>query len=89
MPVIRVDPDEVVRFANDLQGVSVRIGDETAVMMSAFQDLREQWNDSRYEAFARNFEECARMLRSFCGEADLYADFLREKARLAEEYLYR
>jgi uncharacterized protein YukE len=89
MTGIRVDPDEVLRFANDLQGASILISGETNSVSSSFEDLREAWGDARYDQFARTFEETIQVLRGFSAEAERYADFLREKARLAEEYLYR
>lgn len=88
MPLADLHPDELLHFANTLQGSSVRVADVTSATTAAFADLHTVWNDRRYDQFAHSFEESVSILRAFCAEADLYVDFLREKARLANEYLY-
>lgn len=89
MPHAIIDPDDVFRFAADLNASAETIRIHCTSAASAFERVHDHWRDEKYHRFARDFEETAGRLRSFCDVAADYADFLRRKADLAERYLAR
>lgn len=82
-----VDPDELLTFASDLFASAQVIRERCAAANAEFMRLGDVWRDEKHRLFAERFEASVSRMRHFADEAEDYADFLRQKARLAEEYL--
>jgi uncharacterized protein YukE len=82
-----VDPDELLTFASDLFASAHRSRITCAVASAEFSRLGEVWRDDNHRTFADSFQASISRMQRFADDAEDYADFLRRKARLAEEYL--
>lgn len=87
MPRVIVNPDELRRFAVYLNDLREQLQHRRFSTEHAFEQLRQNWRDAKYDAFARTFQETCRDLNQFLTALDTYAEFLRRKAALADRYL--
>jgi uncharacterized protein YukE len=82
-----VDPDEVRRFATLLQEMAAYVHDRKTHVKSSFNELHSVWRDQKYSQFDKVFEESVTRLDQFLRSAQLYADYLKRKAGIVDEYL--
>lgn len=89
MSQVIVDPDELRRFAVFLEQSIRNLRDGQRGLQRGHQVLADAWRDSKYNNFAKSFDQTLPALERFCKEAEAYAAFLRRKAQLADRYLGR
>lgn len=65
---LRVDPDEVERFAHQLAKAEAEINAQFASLLSGFASLGQTWQDSQNARFAQTFKETTQKLREFSAE---------------------
>lgn len=87
MPQAIVDPEEVKRFAAFLQWTAAELADAKSDAASRFRDLRNSWHDEKYDKFEQTFEEALARISNFVLYAQMYAEHLKKRARIADEYL--
>jgi hypothetical protein len=87
---IIMDPQEAKRFASFLDERSRDLGALNRRVSLQLLDLgMNGWEDVRYDAFLRQFDEASTQLQVFLEHAEKYADYLRRKAAPIERYLSR
>lgn len=84
-----VTPAQLTRFAEFLEESSKRMRSEGRKMRESVSAARIVWRDAKYDAFHRQLENCVDDLEKFNSVGQKYADFLREKAVLANKFLQR
>lgn len=84
-----VTPSELTRFADSLEESTKRIRNESRKLRESVSAARVVWKDAKYDAFHRQLTTCAEDLERFGMSGLKYAEFLREKALLANKYLHR
>lgn len=87
MSRIIIDPDEVRHFAREFLRSAEVLNEGKSHLASHFRDLRDVWNDHKYEQFERVFLETVSRLEQFLHDAEVYADYLERKANKADIYL--
>jgi hypothetical protein len=87
MTRVVIDPDEVRNFARELMRSAGVLHDGKSQLVSRFRDLRDVWHDTKYEQFDRVFSETMSRLEQFLHDAEVFADYLDEKARKADIFL--
>jgi hypothetical protein len=86
MPRAIVDPRELRRFSALLMETVGRLRNSKSVVTHDFNDLRSVWKDKKYGQFERVFGETMGRMDVFLKSAEMYAQYLNHKARLAERY---
>lgn len=84
-----VTPAEVTRFAETLEESTKKLRSEGRKMRESVNAARAVWKDEKYTTFHRQLEQCVEELEKFNKTGLKYAEFLREKAMLANKYLHR
>ena len=65
---LRVNPDDVERFANNLKKIENEISSQFASLIGQFASLGHTWQDSQNAQFAQTFKETAQKLKQFSNE---------------------
>ena len=84
-----VDPDELRRFANHLDGLADVLRSEKSQVNGDLNNLEAVWKDAKYRQFQMNYDEISRGMDEFVRSTMAYAGYLRKKAALADRYLGR
>jgi uncharacterized protein YukE len=82
-----IDPDEVRRFAHDLERFNRDLQHQLNVLHGRLSALGETWRDQEHRKFAEEFELTLKVLARFSNSASEHIPFLRRKADRIEEYL--
>src|SRR5690606_40751540 len=82
-----VDPDEVRRFAHDLERFNRELQHQLNVLHGRLSALGETWRDQEHRKFAEEFEQTLKVLARFSNSASEHIPLLRRKADRIEEYL--
>lgn len=82
-----VTPDELRKFAADLQRFNNEVADERRRIIFSFQQLGDTWKDQEHQQFAAEFERTMKALKAFLSVSNEYVPFLRKKAELADQYI--
>jgi hypothetical protein len=88
MARVVIDPDEVRNFIRELLRAAGEMHDGKTQIESNFRELRDVWNDRKYEQFERVFSEAMSHLTLFLHDAEAYADYLERKARKGDAYFH-
>lgn len=84
-----VTPAQLTRFAEFLEESTKRLRNEANKLGDAVGTARVIWKDAKYEDFHRKLNASLDELEKFNSTGLKYAEFLREKALLANKYLHR
>jgi hypothetical protein len=84
-----VTPSQLTRFADSLEESTKCLRNEGRKLRESVSAARAVWKDAKYEAFHRQLTSCVDDVEKFGSYGLKYADFLREKALLANKYLHR
>ena len=87
MPRAVVDPEQVRRFAANLEQSSQDIRSQKTAMIAAFARLHETWRDEKYSRFDQLFTESAQLIERYVQQSERYSQFLKQKAERAQRYL--
>jgi uncharacterized protein YukE len=82
-----VDPEELRRFAHNLQHFTNELRHQIAVLQGQFAGLGDTWRDQEHEKFAQEFVETMQVVSAFLASAGQHVPFLLRKAERIEEYL--
>lgn len=84
-----VSPTQLRRFAESLDESTKKMRNEGRKMRESVNAARIVWKDEKYTTFHQQLESCMEELDRFNKAGQKYAEFLREKAMLANKYLHR
>lgn len=82
-------PAQLTHFANFLDDSIKRLRGKGRQMRESVTAARAVWKDAKYDAFQKQLNSCVEDLDKFNNAGMKYAEFLREKANLANKYLHR
>lgn len=82
-------PAQLTLFADFLDESIKRLRNEGRKIRESVKMARFVWKDAKYDVFQRQLEACVEDLEKFNNTGVKYAEFLREKANLANKYLHR
>lgn len=82
-----VDPEELRRFAVELERTNTEIQNQLLALQARYKQLGETWKDQEQAKFSEVFEQTLRMLTRFIEVSNQHIPYLQRKARRADEYL--
>jgi uncharacterized protein YukE len=87
MPQAIMDPEEVRRFAEELNRFNRDLQSRLASMQIRFAALGDSWQDQEQIKFAEQFKQTVSVLKRFVDMSDQHVPYLLRKAQKIEEYL--
>ena len=82
-----VDPEELRRFASELDHLNRDLGARMKQLVARFNALSDTWRDQEHRKFADEFEQTVRVLSRFMATSEQQIPFLLRKAERVEDYL--
>ena len=82
-----MDPDEVRRFAEELNRFNKDVQDNMSSLIARYQALGDTWKDQEAEKFSDEFRQTMRTLKKFVDLSDKFGPFLIRKAQRIQDYL--
>ncbi len=87
MPKAIMDPQEVRKFAEELNRFNLDMQGRMAALQARFKALGDTWQDQERDKFAEDFEQITKVLRKFIETSGRFAPYLLRKAQRIEDYL--
>lgn len=87
MSQVFANPDDLERFAQELNGYIASLRERTAFLRGQFNNLSSVWRDQEHQKFAQEFQQTIRVLDNFVRSADQQVPFLQQKAARLRGYL--
>lgn len=82
-----VDPQDLRRFAHQLERFSSDLQNQMLVLRGQLTGLGQSWRDQEHEKFVQEFEQTLIATNRFLEATRLHIPFLLRKAERVEEYL--
>ena len=82
-----VDPDELRRFATELQRFNVDLQERAATLNHQFSRLGESWRDQEHVKFGEEFKQMVAALAKFVDASERHVPVLMRKAERIRDYL--
>lgn len=82
-----MDPEQVRRFAEELQRFNTDLQNRMSALVARFHALGDTWQDQENLKFAEEFKDTMKALRKFVEASGRQAPYLLRKAQRIEEYL--
>jgi uncharacterized protein YukE len=82
-----INPEEVRRFAEELNRFNLDVQNRLSSLQARFSSLGESWQDQEHEKFTQEFRDAMKVLRKFLDLSAQHAPYLLRKAQRIEEYL--
>ena len=82
-----VDPDELRRFAHNLDRFNRDLQNQMQVLRGQMKNLGQTWRDQEHDKFIQQFDETMLVIKRFVGISSEQIPMLLRKAERVEEYL--
>ena len=82
-----MDPEQVRRFAQELQRFNVDLQSRMATLQARFAALGDSWQDQEHLKFTEEFHQTMKALKKFLEISGRHAPYLLRKAQRIDEYL--
>jgi uncharacterized protein YukE len=82
-----VDPNELRRFAHNLERFSGELQNQMLILRGQLNSLGQTWRDQEHEKFTAEFDQTLAATNRFLEAARMHVPFLMRKAERIEEYL--
>ena len=87
MPQAMMDPEQVRRFAEELQRFNRDVQNRLWSLQARFGTLGDSWQDQEQTKFSDEFKQTVKALKKFIEMSDQHVPYLLRKAQRIEEYL--
>ncbi|MHC4124054.1 MAG: WXG100 family type VII secretion target [Planctomycetota bacterium] len=87
MAKANVDPEELRKFAKELNHFNTEVESLVGRVRSKLRHLEQTWDDQEQRKFAAEFDMSIKSLSRFLEFSKQYVPFLTQKARHIEDYL--
>lgn len=87
MPQAIVDPEELRRFARNLQKFNTEVQDRATMLGGQLVALGKTWRDQEHKKFVEEFEQHMKVISRFVEVTNQHIPFLLRKAEYIEQYL--
>ncbi len=87
MPQAIMDPEQVRRFAEELQRFNRDLQARLGSLHARFTALSETWQDQEQAKFAEEYVQTTKALKRFMDLSEQHVPFLLRKAQRVEDYL--
>jgi len=82
-----MDPEEVRRFATELNRFSDDVQARASSLQARFAALGNSWQDQEHQKFAEEFATTMKVLKHFVEVSKKHTPYLLRKVQRIEEYL--
>jgi len=82
-----VDPEELRRFANNLDRFNRELQNQMQVLRGQMKNLGQTWRDQEHDKFVQQFDETLLVMNRFVEVSSEQIPMLMRKAERVEEYL--
>ncbi len=82
-----MDPEQVRRFAEELQRFNHDVQHRLNSLQARFAALGDSWQDQEHNKFAVDFKQTVKTLKHFIEMSDQHVPYLLRKVQRIEEYL--
>ena len=82
-----MDPEQVRRFAQELQRFNTDIQNRVAALQARYSALGDSWQDQEHAKFSEEFMQTMKALKKFTESSARHTPFLLRKAQRIEDYL--
>jgi len=82
-----VDPEELRRFAHNLERFGNELQNQMLTLRGQLNGLGQSWRDQEHEKFSQEFEQTLLATNRFLEATREHVPFLLRKAGRVEEYL--
>ena len=82
-----VDPNELRRFARNLERFSSELQNQMLMLKGQLHNLSESWRDQEHEKFVQEFEQTLTATHRFLEATQTHVPFLLRKADKVDDYL--
>ncbi len=82
-----VDPNELRKFARNLDRFSNELQNQMLTLRSQLNGLGQSWRDQEHEKFTQEFEQTLVATNRFLEATQQHIPFLMRKAERVEDYL--
>ena len=82
-----VDPNELRRFAHNLERFSTELENQMLMLRGQLHGLGQSWRDQEHHKFVEEFEQTLAATNRFLDATREHVPFLLRKAERAEDYL--
>jgi WXG100 family type VII secretion target len=89
MPKANVDPEELRRFARELNQFNTEVEALVSRVRAKLRQLEQNWDDQEQHKFTAEFDVSMKALSHFLEVSREYVPFLTQKAKHIEDYLGR
>lgn len=89
MPQAIVDPDELRRFARNLQKFNTDVQDRITSLGGQLVALGKTWRDQEHRKFVEEFEKHIKVISRFVEVTNEYIPYLLRKAEHIDQYLHQ
>lgn len=87
MPQAIVDPEELRRFARQLNAFNRELEGNLSALRGQMKNLGATWRDREHDKFAEEFEQTAATIARFIESSNEHIPFLLRKAQNIDAYL--
>jgi len=84
-----MDPEQVRRFADELQRFTSDLENRMVLLQARFSALGDTWQDQEHGKFADEFKQALKALKKFGEISRQHSPYLLRKAQRIEEYLHQ
>lgn len=82
-----MDPEQVRRFADELQKFNNELQNRMSSLQARFAALGDTWQDQEHSKFAEEFTVTMKAMKKFIEASGRHTPYLLRKAQRIEEYL--
>jgi uncharacterized protein YukE len=82
-----IDPEQVRRFAEELQRFNRDMQHRLGLLQARFSALADSWQDQEHAKFSDEFAQTVKALKRFVEMSDQHVPYLMRKVQKIEEYL--
>ena len=83
---VAANPDEIIRFANQLQNYIDHLQEETASISSAYNQVGNEWSDGKYAELGEALDAMRSQMQAFYEKAQEQIPHLHNMAERLYEY---
>jgi uncharacterized protein YukE len=87
MAQVIIEPEQVRRFAEELQRFNRDTQQRISALQARFLQLGETWQDQEHTRFAEEFRQTVKTMKKFLDLSEHHVPFLLRKAQRIEDYL--
>jgi len=87
MAQVIIEPEQVKRFAEELQRFNRDLHSRMGSLQARFSALGDSWQDQEHAKFSEEFKDTLKTLKKFVELSDQHVPYLLRKAQRIEEYL--